>query len=82
ETAQLEAEAFQLKQKVALAAEVKSVLDSWVRYETSLREREQKRLAAYVQERVTKELEDPKIQQAILAQAVIDVETSTDSMYE
>lgn len=41
ETAQLEASAFEQKQKVALAAELKSVLDSWVRYEQGVRESEQ-----------------------------------------
>ncbi|CAG8533778.1 25972_t:CDS:2 [Dentiscutata erythropus] len=60
ETAKLEAEAFELKQKAAAAAEVKSVLDSWVRYETSLREREQKDLANYVIERVMAQLRDEK----------------------
>lgn len=56
----MEAEAFELKQKVAAATEVKAVLDSWVRYESSLREREQKALSDYVIERVKKQLEDPK----------------------
>jgi len=50
-----------LKQKVAAASEVKAVLDSWVRYEASLREREQKALSSYVIERVKKQLEDPKV---------------------
>jgi len=50
-----------LKQKVAATAEVKAVLDSWVRYEASLREREQKNLSNYVIERVKKQLEDPKM---------------------
>jgi len=33
ETAQLEADTFVQRQKVALTSEVKSVLDSWVRFE-------------------------------------------------
>ncbi|KAI7907300.1 uncharacterized protein BX663DRAFT_134094 [Cokeromyces recurvatus] len=74
ETAQLEAEAFELKQQVAVASEVKSTLDSWVRHETSLREREQKQLATYLIEKVNKSLEDPKIQQQILDQAILDVQ--------
>ncbi|ORE09707.1 hypothetical protein BCV72DRAFT_55858 [Rhizopus microsporus var. microsporus] len=74
ETAKLEAEAFELKQKVAVAAEVKSTLDSWVRHEASLREREQKQLAAYLFEKINKDLQDPKIQQQILDQALLDVE--------
>ncbi|CAG8796834.1 5186_t:CDS:2, partial [Racocetra fulgida] len=60
ETARLEAEAFELKQKSAAAAEIKAVLDSWVRYEASLREREQKAHASYVMERVMAQLRDEK----------------------
>ncbi|POG68555.1 hypothetical protein GLOIN_2v1778201 [Rhizophagus irregularis DAOM 181602=DAOM 197198] len=74
EIASLEAEAFELKQKVAAATEVKAVLDSWVRYESSLREREQKALSDYVIERVKKQLEDPKTQQEILNQSIGDLE--------
>lgn len=75
ETAQVEAEAFALKQQVAVAQEVKSTLDSWVRHEANLREREQKQLAAYLIEKVKKDLEDPAIQKQILDQAVADVES-------
>ncbi|CEG67376.1 atp4 subunit B of the stator stalk of mitochondrial F1F0 ATP synthase [Rhizopus azygosporus] len=74
ETAKLEAEAFELKQKVAVAAEVKTTLDSWVRHEASIREREQKQLAAYLIEKINKDLQDPKIQQQILDQAITDVQ--------
>ena len=69
ETAQLEAEAFKLKQQVEVAHEAKATLDSWVRHEASLREREQKQLAAYLFEKINKDLQDPKIQQQILEQA-------------
>ncbi|KAG1469202.1 hypothetical protein G6F56_003390 [Rhizopus delemar] len=74
ETAELEAQAFALKQQVAVAAEAKTTLDSWVRHEASLREREQKQLAAYLIEKINKDLEDPKIQQQILDQAILDVQ--------
>ncbi|KAI9260757.1 hypothetical protein BDA99DRAFT_483326 [Phascolomyces articulosus] len=74
ETAQLEAEAFALKQQVAVAQEVKGTLDSWVRHETNLREREQKQLAAYLIEKIQQDLKDPKIQQQILDQAVVDIQ--------
>ncbi|KAL1934684.1 hypothetical protein VTP01DRAFT_6866 [Rhizomucor pusillus] len=74
ETAKLEAEAFTLKQQVAVAQEVKSTLDSWVRHEASVREREQKQLAAYLIEKIHKDLKDPKIQQQILDQAVADIQ--------
>ena len=33
ETAKLESDAFVLRQRVALASELKTVLDSWVRFE-------------------------------------------------
>ncbi|GAA5809498.1 hypothetical protein MFLAVUS_002907 [Mucor flavus] len=74
ETAQLEAEAFELKQQVAVASEAKSTLDSWVRHEANVRDREQKELAAYLIEKINKELQDPKIQQQILDQAVLDIQ--------
>ncbi|KAG0033104.1 atp4 subunit B of the stator stalk of mitochondrial F1F0 ATP synthase [Podila clonocystis] len=74
ETAQLEAEAFELKQKTAMSAEVKSVLDSWVRYETSVREREQSKLAAYMIEKIKADLLDPKLQSQILEESISQVE--------
>ena len=75
ETAKIEAEAFALKQQVAVASEVKSTLDSWVRHEANLREREQKQLAAYLIEKIQKDLKDPKIQKEILDQAVVDIQS-------
>lgn len=74
ETAQLEHEAFTQRQKVALAAEVKGVLDSWVRYEQQEKESEQADLAKSVIERVTKSLTDPKNQSEILTSAIAEVE--------
>jgi len=75
ETAKLEAEAFELEQKTALAAEAKSVLDSWVRYESQVKQRQQRELAESIITKVQKELENPKALQQILQQAVIDVES-------
>lgn len=80
DTARVEAEAFALKQQVAVAQEVKSTLDSWVRHEASLREREQKQLAAYLIEKVQKDLQDPKVQQQILDQAVADIQSKFQSI--
>ncbi|KAF9926112.1 atp4 subunit B of the stator stalk of mitochondrial F1F0 ATP synthase [Linnemannia zychae] len=74
ETAKLEADAFELKQKTALAAEAKSVLDSWVRYEASVREREQSKLAAYMIEKIKADLQDPKLQAQILEESINQVE--------
>ncbi|KAK5944371.1 atp4 subunit B of the stator stalk of mitochondrial F1F0 ATP synthase [Knufia obscura] len=74
ETAQLEAQAFELEQRTALAAEAKTVLDSWVRYEGQVKVRQQKDLADSVIAKVSKELENPKFLQQVLQQSVIDVE--------
>ncbi|KAI1311889.1 atp4 subunit B of the stator stalk of mitochondrial F1F0 ATP synthase [Mortierella claussenii] len=79
ETAKLEAEAFELKQKTAMTAEVKSVLDSWVRYETSVREREQSKLAAYMIEKIKADLQDPKLQSKILEESIGQVEKIASS---
>ncbi|VUC19857.1 unnamed protein product [Clonostachys rosea] len=74
ETAKLEAEAFELEQKTAIAAEAKAVLDSWVRYEGQVKQRQQKELADSIIAKVQKELENPKVLQQILQQSVADVE--------
>ncbi|KAJ4410293.1 atp4 subunit B of the stator stalk of mitochondrial F1F0 ATP synthase [Gnomoniopsis sp. IMI 355080] len=74
ETAKLEAQAYELEQKTALAAEAKAVLDSWVRYEGQVKQRQQKELADTIIAKVQKELENPKVLQQILAQSVADVE--------
>ncbi|KAL8809363.1 MAG: hypothetical protein Q9200_003484 [Gallowayella weberi] len=79
ETARLEAEAFELEQKTAIAAEARSVLDSWVRYEGQVKQRQQKELAETVINKITKELENPKTLQQILNQSVADVEKIVSS---
>ncbi|CAG8676386.1 11841_t:CDS:2 [Ambispora leptoticha] len=75
ETAKLEAEAFELKQKVEVTAEIKAVLDSWVRYEAAVRAREQRALANTVIEKVKQNLQDQKMQQQILEESVQEVES-------
>lgn len=75
ETAQLESEAFVLKQKVAVAHEAKVTLDSWVRHEANVRDREQKQLAAFLIEKINKDLQDSKVQQQILDQAILDIQS-------
>ena len=77
ETAQLEAKAFELEQKTALAAEAKQVLDSWVRYEGQVKQRQQKELAESIIGKITKELENPRTLQQILQQSVADVESES-----
>jgi F-type H+-transporting ATPase subunit b len=44
ETAHLEAQAFELEQKTAIAHEAKTVLDSWVRYEGQVKQKQQREL--------------------------------------
>lgn len=75
ETAKLESQAYELEQQTALAAEAKTVLDSWVRYEGQVKQRQQKELAASIIAKVQKELENPKVLQQILQQSVADVES-------
>ncbi|KAL2263061.1 hypothetical protein VTK26DRAFT_8349 [Humicola hyalothermophila] len=79
ETAKLEAEAYELEQRTALAAEAKNVLDSWVRYESQVKQRQQKELAQTIIAKVQKELENPKVLQQILQQSVADVERIVSS---
>jgi F-type H+-transporting ATPase subunit b len=74
ETAALEAESFELKQKVNVATESKSVLDSWNRYEAQVRQLEQEQLSSSVISKVQAALADSKLQDKVLAQAVSDVE--------
>jgi len=71
----LEAEAYELQQKTALAAEAKTVLDSWVRYEGQVKQRQQKELAENIIGKIQKELDNPKTMQQILQQSVTDVES-------
>ncbi|KAI0249674.1 hypothetical protein BJV78DRAFT_1225278 [Lactifluus subvellereus] len=74
ETAQLEADAFVRRQRVALAAEVKTVLDSWVRFEQQEKENEQTRLVKSVVDNVLKNISEEKTQKDVLAWAVSEVE--------
>ena len=74
ETARLENEAFVQKQKVALASEVKAVLDSWVRFEQQAKESEQAELVKTVIDNVLKSIRDEKTQKDILVGAVAEVE--------
>jgi len=79
ETAELEAKAYELEQTTALAAEAKTVLDSWVRYENGVKQRQQKELAESIISKVKKELENPKALQQILQQSIADVEKIVSS---
>ncbi|TPX43349.1 hypothetical protein SeMB42_g04757 [Synchytrium endobioticum] len=72
--AKLEAEAYELKQRVAFSNDVKSMLDQWVRYEASVREAQQRKLVEAVLSKIKTSLDDPKVQQTILNQCLSDVE--------
>ncbi|TGZ83010.1 ATP synthase subunit 4 mitochondrial precursor [Ascodesmis nigricans] len=74
ETAQLEAKAYELEQRAQFVSEAKAVLDSWVRYEGQVKQRQQKELAESLIAKVRKELENPKVLQQVLQQSVADVE--------
>lgn len=81
DTAKVEAEVFELQQKVDFAAEAKTVLDSWVRYEASQRQREQKQMADTVTRKIREELKNPRLQQQLLQQSIADVERKTSSSH-
>ncbi|KZT56850.1 ATP synthase [Calocera cornea HHB12733] len=74
DTAKREAESYVLKQKTAVAAEVKAVLDSWVRYEQQAKENEQAELARSVIEKVMADIQSEKTQREILLNAVAEIE--------
>ena len=74
DTAKVEAEVFELQQKVDFAAEAKSVLDSWVRYEANQRQREQKQMADSITAKIREEIKNPRLQQQLLQQSIADVE--------
>jgi F-type H+-transporting ATPase subunit b len=75
ETARLEAQAYELEQKTTIATEAKTVLDSWVRYEQSVKQRQQRELAESVIAKIEKDLENPKVLKQILDQSVADIES-------
>lgn len=71
----MEAKAYELEQSTALAAEAKTVLDSWVRYEGQVKQRQQTELAETIISKIQKELENPKVLQQILQQSIADIES-------
>jgi hypothetical protein len=62
------------RQSVALAAEVKAVLDSWARFEQQEKENEQARLVKTVVDNVLKSVSEEKTQRDVLVWAVAEVE--------
>lgn len=55
------------------------MLESWVRYEGQVKQRQQKELAESVIAKVQKELENPKVLQQILQQSITDVESKSSN---
>lgn len=74
ETNALEHENFVLSQEQAVKAELKSVLDSWVRYEQQQREAEQAALIKSVRAGVDAKLADPAFKKQLLEEALTQVE--------
>ena len=65
---------FVRRQQVALAAEVKAVLDSWVRFEQQEKENEQARLVKTIVDNVLKNVSEEKTQKDVLAWAVSEAD--------
>lgn len=73
-TVETEAAVFKLKQEVDIAAKAKEVLDSWVRYESQVRAREQQELVQQVTQKVEAAIASDKFQAQALKQALEEVE--------
>lgn len=85
ETATLEHENFRLAQESAVKAELKSVLDSWVRFEQQQREAEQIALVQSVRAGVEERLADAGFKRQLLEEALTQVEREfiiSDPNYE
>ena len=74
ETNAVEHENFLLAQENAVKAEVKSVLDSWVRFEAQQREAEQVALVNTITSSVEAELAKPAFRKQLLEEALTQVE--------
>lgn len=57
-----------------MANEARSVLESWVRYEGQVKQKQQKDLTESVIAKIDKELENPKVLQQLLNQSLLEVE--------
>ncbi|TXT07487.1 hypothetical protein VHUM_03207 [Vanrija humicola] len=74
ETNELEHANFIAAQEAAVKNELKSVLDSWVRYEQQQREAEQTALVKTVTANIAAELEKPAFKKQLLEEALTQVE--------
>lgn len=78
ETNAVEHENFRLSQEQAVKAELKAVLDSWVRYEQQQREAEQADLVQTVRANVEAELAKPAFKKQLLEEALVQVERESE----
>jgi len=78
ETNVLEHENFRLAQESAVKAELKSVLDSWVRHEQQQREAEQAALVQSIQANVAAEFEKPAFRKQLLEEALTQIERESN----
>lgn len=74
ETNQLEHANFLLQQEAEVKNELKSVLDSWVRYEQQAREAEQQALVKTVEANIASELAKPAFKKSLLEEAISEIE--------
>ena len=79
ETNAVEHENFRLAQEQAVKAELKAVLDSWVRFEQQQREAEQADLVRTVRANVEAELAKPAFKKQLLEEALTQVERESES---
>ena len=78
ETNAVEHENFRLAQEQAVKAELKAVLDSWVRFEQQQREAEQADLVRTVRANVEAELAKPAFKKQLLEEALVQVERESE----
>jgi len=76
QVAKMEAEAYELKQEVAFRTEIKNTLDAWARYESNVRESQQKSAVNHLIEQVTAQLQNEDVQKSLLNQAIKEVEST------
>jgi F-type H+-transporting ATPase subunit b len=74
ELAKMEAEVFQLQQRVKYSQEIRGTLDSWVRHEAQARADQQRLLVENVVAGVEASLKQPKLYDMVMQQTLTDVE--------
>lgn len=67
---QLESDSFELKQKIFLRNKAKHILDSWVSFENSKKQRQQELIAKNVVENIYKKIDNSKFRDQILSESL------------